>query len=69
MKRPIKINKIELELRKWCIEQAIRWPWSAPQRYNQGMASVGGGYKDFPSSEPNTIARAQQIYKWINGKE
>lgn len=42
-----------LELRRWCIEQAIRWPSE-----REGMAGVysgGGGYR----------AVADKILKWV----
>lgn len=46
------------ELRKWCIEQAIRWPTEGG--YNQVM-SGGGGYK----TEVDLIARARKILDWV----
>ncbi len=53
-KTVVNIND-EFEFRKWCIEQAIRWP------------SSGNYAAAFPpiSLEINILDRAEHIYNWV----
>ncbi len=55
------INKIsnELELRKWCIDQAVRWGW------HYGTSASLGGYTNSGPQEPDVIGRANRIYDWV----
>jgi hypothetical protein len=53
---------IDHELRKWCIDEAMRWP-VITESYGGGM-SMGMGR----SSDADVIGRAQQIENWILGK-
>lgn len=48
----------QLELRRWCIESAIRWP---TENSYAGMVSGGGGYKP----APDIIDRAEKIFTWV----
>lgn len=48
----------ELELRRWCIEQAIRWP---TENYQNGFASVGGGMR----TDVDIIGRAKRLRDWV----
>jgi hypothetical protein len=50
----------EVDLRRWCIEQAVRWPVE-PARY-PGIASAGG-YA--PPTEHDVIGRAKKIHEWV----
>ena len=49
----------QIELRKWCIEQALRWPVF----YEGG----GVGYPQ-PSAheDADVIGRAEEIFKWVS---
>ncbi len=63
MKRPKQIKgarKVtpEAELRRWCIEQAIRWPMYGPY----GAVS-GGGFGG--KVEADVIGRAERLLKWV----
>ena len=54
--------KDEAEVRRWCIEQAIRWPWDSGHHY----ANAGGlGTMYQGPSEPNILKRADEILKWV----
>lgn len=50
-----------LELRRWCIEQAIRWPTEREGGLN-GVYSGGGGYRMI---ESDLLGRADKILKWV----
>lgn len=50
----------EVELRRWCIEQALRWPWDAG-RY---AGAMGGGFSQ-PPSQPDVLKRATEIMIWV----
>lgn len=50
-----------IELRRWCIEQAARWPTESPSY--PGIASGGGMYK--PSVEADLIGRAKKLLEWV----
>lgn len=53
-------TKPEIELRRWCIEQATRWPMES---FNAGgVYSGGGGYRQV---EVDLLSRAQRIYDWV----
>ena len=54
MKTPIKKDN-EFEFRKWCIEQAIRWPLSG--NYAAAFPPI--------SNEVNILDRAERIFKWV----
>ncbi len=51
-----------LETRRWCIEQAVRWPIENDSGY--GLASGGGGYK--PRMDVDLLGRADKILAWIS---
>lgn len=63
MRKPKKLIPSDVDLRRWCIEQAIRWPVDPypPQHY--GVASGGGGFAPRPSVD--IIARAEQVLLWV----
>jgi hypothetical protein len=46
------------ELRRWCIEQAIRWPMVGSS-YSGGMAFSGG------EREADVIERAERLLTWV----
>jgi hypothetical protein len=62
----------DVELRRWCIEQAIRWPEVGAGGYH-GIASGGGGYHGIASggggyrTEANIIDRASRLLTWVRG--
>lgn len=67
MKKPVKRKPTlqffdQLELRRWCIEQAIRWPV-----YETG--GYGGAYQNVPmprlTHDADVLGRAAKILKWI----
>jgi hypothetical protein len=59
--KPKPTTKSDLELRRWCIEQARGWAWSA------GNSSQGAVYPHpgSPASEPDLIGRADRILAWV----
>lgn len=50
-----------LELRRWCIEQASRWPTEREGGMG-GVYSGGGGYRMI---EADLLGRAEKILKWV----
>lgn len=52
----------EIELRRWCIEQAIRWPISGGY---QSITVVGGLV---PQQDADILGRAERIIKWVVAK-
>jgi hypothetical protein len=50
------------DLRKWCIEQAIRWPTT---NGNYGVMSQGGGTR----TEADLIGNAKKIETYITGSD
>lgn len=54
-----------LELRRWCIEQAIKWP----QDFGRAYSSMSAQYPHPPVAmqEANIIGRAEAILKWVTG--
>ena len=54
----------EAELRRWCVEQALRWPMTGGHGGYAGTAQ--GGY--VPVQEANIINRAECLLKWVTGR-
>lgn len=54
-------QKNETELRRWCVESAIRWPIEGSYA---AVYSQGGGTR----SEADVIGRAKKIYEWVTGR-
>lgn len=54
---------IDRELRKWCIEEAMRWPTHTAS-YSSGMGISGPSV----TTDADVIGRAQKIESWILGK-
>jgi len=56
------LNREEIELRRWCIEQAIRWPTVGG---SPGYAAIQGGGAFSPPQEANIIDRAERLLRWV----
>jgi len=57
--KPVKkLFDSEVDLRRWCIENAIRWP---TENYGAAVYSQGGGVRH----DVDVIARAEKILKWV----
>lgn len=52
----------DIELNRWCIEQAMRWPIVSGGGYGQG-----GAHSHMPrtDSDADVIGRASKIMAWI----
>lgn len=62
----LKPTYASLDIRQWCIEQAIRWPWDAGRGYPmQGLNQYPS--PGVPPAQPDVLQRAELILKWING--
>lgn len=48
----------DMELRRWCIEHAIRWP---TEHYGNAVYSQGGGIR----GDADVIGRAEKLLKWV----
>lgn len=50
----------EIELNRWCIEQAMRWPVVS-------TGGMGGGYTSLPrmDADADIIGRANKIMAWV----
>lgn len=52
-----------LDLRRWCIEEAIRWPMI--QSPYGGTFSQAAIYNNLGPSEANILDRAKRIFDWV----
>lgn len=50
------------ELKRWCIEQASRWPTTV-EGGAAGVYSAGGNYRHV---EADLLGRAQRILDWVS---
>lgn len=50
----------ELELRRWCIEQAVKWPFEPGSSFASATIGVCGSYK-----EADVIGRAERLLSWV----
>lgn len=55
MKKPTEKPVDEMELRRWCIEQSLRWP-------SGGFANQVG---QVMINQEDPISRAERILKWV----
>lgn len=58
----------ETELRKWCVEQATRWP---TVYQGGGYAGAAGAYPPMQPAQHvdvNLLARAGKILDWVKSK-
>lgn len=58
---PTRIDKSEIELRRWCIEQANNWKWDAGAY--AGMAQYPPQNRG--PGEPDILSRASRILNWV----
>ena len=58
MKKPVKKPPSDIELRRWCIDQALRWPNNHPNP-NQQL----GAYMNY--AEVDVLGRAKRILDWV----
>lgn len=65
VRRAAKSKGEDTDLRRWCIEQALKWPWN-PGRPG-GYGAMGGQLPipAEPPSWPNVIERANTILQWV----
>lgn len=50
----------EIELRRWCIDQARSWPMYSPYQGAYGQLN-----QPFRTEETDVIGRAEKIFKWV----
>jgi hypothetical protein len=63
-KARVKLQPTSPELRRWCVEMAMRWPQTQMTRYgNGGMAYGGVAHNEIV--EADIIARSEKILKWV----
>lgn len=62
-KRPPKLK--DVELRRWCVEMAMRWPVFEDRLGGAYGAAVQGGMT-VNRSDANIIARAEKILEWVS---
>lgn len=55
-----------IELRRWCIESAIRWPAHEEGQFSAGTMSVSVDTRR--SVDADVIGRAKKIEAWVLGK-
>ncbi len=61
-KRQSKVRQdSETELRRWCVEMAIRWPVHGG---NSGFA--GGSY--IPTVDADVLGRAKKLLDWVKAQ-
>lgn len=62
-------NPAEIELRRWCVEMAMRWPcfedivYSHAQNFGQLGQALGGQQK--MRTDADVIGRANKIMAWV----
>lgn len=66
MKKPARKHKspvrnVSIELRRWCIEMAVRWPVHSVS----GYSPMGGGFQQPVHQDENVIGRAEAILEWV----
>lgn len=55
----------DIDLRRWCVEQALKWP---TEHYSPaGVYSGGGGLG--PRQDVDIIGRATKIMNWVSGSK
>jgi hypothetical protein len=57
-KTPMRSALDETELRRWCIEQAMRWPMRSANFGGQAMYQT-------PAHEEDVIGRATRLRNWV----
>lgn len=60
IKKPAGVTD-SIELRRWCIENAIRWPV-------EGLYNQAGAYGVLPRSDVDVIGRAKRLLDWVTAK-
>lgn len=55
-----------IELNRWCIEMAMRWPVHEDCWGGGGYFSGGGGY--VTRTDADIIERANKIFAWVTAK-
>jgi hypothetical protein len=53
------------DLRRWCIEQALRWPVYEDRNYS-GAAGGMQWHGNTSRSEADIIGRAEKLLKWVS---
>lgn len=68
MKRKPKPSANEVELRRWCIEMATKWPQTTVHRSSPGgpYGGMGGNYSTSEVVEADVIGRADRLLAWVN---
>ncbi|WP_315731723.1 MULTISPECIES: hypothetical protein [unclassified Bradyrhizobium] len=54
----------QVELNRWCIEMAMRWPVVTTYGPTNGVYSAGGGLPHH-QADADVIGRANKIMAWI----
>lgn len=60
-----KITPSEVELNRWCVEMAMKWPVVTSYGNQNGVYSAGGGLSS-QQSDADVIGRANKIKAWVN---
>ena len=72
MKKQVKApSGLEIELRRWCVEMAIRWPCFEDNVYGNGQ-----GFQQYDQlsinqkvrTDADIIGRAERLLKWVNAR-
>lgn len=54
----------DVDLRRWCVEMAIRWPTMNLGPSGYGIASAGGAYRN--DVDVDVVARAEKLLAWVS---
>lgn len=61
----------DIELNRWCIEMAMKWPVHSSSGYSYpgglGGAGTGMGYVPPGHKDEDVLGRAKSIRDWVNG--
>lgn len=55
------------ELRRWCVEQAVRWPTVTSYGSQHGAVYSAGGGLPTQTVDADVVGRAERIRKWVLG--
>lgn len=55
----------QIELRRWCVEMAVRWPTITENYYGGGMMGGGAGGVSSRTTDADVIGRAKKIEAYV----
>ena len=63
-RKPV-VKQDSIELRRWCIEHAMRWPVSPARSSQAGAYGVAGHPSEMTLLDQDVISRAEKLLAWV----